>query len=83
MYAFIRVRTLGNWLSEYLDKSGGPEIAESPRIEWVEPLRQRLSTIEQDLRGITEHVEECYRWLDDAAAAGMPGTHSEYVCIKL
>ena len=65
-------------MSEHSDKSDGPETADSPRTEWVEPLRQQLSTIEQDLHGITEHVGECYRWLDDTG--GKPAMHIE-VCV--
>ena len=79
MHTFIRVRALGNWLSEYLDKYGGLETADDQRTEWVEYLRQQLSTIECDLHGITEHVEECFRWLDDAG--GMQGMYMYTECV--
>ena len=57
-----RIRSLGSWLS----KTQKSEIVESDGsgMELLEHMRQRLSTIEQELGGVMEHIEECYRSLN-------------------
>ena len=50
-----RIRALGLWLSEE---------GETVTSESVESLRQHLSTIENDLGGIVDHIAVCFKSLD-------------------
>ena len=59
-----RIRELGSWLGEHLCESLESETEDDSRTESLEYLRQQLSTVEKDVRGIVEHIEECHRSLD-------------------
>ena len=56
-----RIRDLGSWIAS---RYGKEEESVPMTTDVLEPLCQRLSTIEQGIHWLEEHMTECHRVID-------------------